>query len=195
MNPHVRLLDCELVSWLVGRSIWRLVVWAVKRAVSYTFKFQCSLSKHLLTCYLLLYRMVLDSIRTLTIWMFSVGVGWQDFYLLQLLGNIKSLRSNNGYLPTFLSIYLFIYLSDHSPACLILQQSTLPSYLSYLAAYIHTSIYLSIHPSICLSIYPTMYISNYQSAHLPCQGFAILLSGMCFYNDIIILPGIKKIAR
>ena len=164
-----------------------------------------------MTYYLLLYRMVLDSIRTLTIWMFSVGVGWQDFYLLQLLGNIKSLRSNNGYLPTFLSIYL--YLSDNSPACLILQQSTLPSYLSlYLAAYIHTSIYLSIHPSICLSIYPTMYISNYQSAHLsidisfylgaclsinllPCQGFAILLSGMCFYNDIIILPGIKKIAR
>merc|ERR1712142_475441 len=31
-------------------------------------------------------RMVLDSIRTLTIWMFSVGVGWQDFYLLQLAG-------------------------------------------------------------------------------------------------------------
>jgi len=55
-------------------------------------------------------RMVLDSIRTLTIWMFSIAVGWQQFYLLQLLG------------------------------------------------------------------------------------FAILLSGMCFYNDIIIIPGIKKIA-
>ena len=27
------------------------------------------------------------------------------------------------------------------------------------------------------------------------KGFAILLSGMCFYNDIIILPGIKKILR
>ena len=26
-------------------------------------------------------------------------------------------------------------------------------------------------------------------------GFAILLSGMSFYNDIIILPGIKKILR
>ncbi|XP_023326441.1 solute carrier family 35 member F6 [Eurytemora carolleeae] len=55
-------------------------------------------------------RMVLDSIRTLTIWMFSIAVGWQSFYPLQLLG------------------------------------------------------------------------------------FAILLSGMCFYNDILIIPGIKKIA-
>ena len=26
-------------------------------------------------------------------------------------------------------------------------------------------------------------------------GFAILLSGVCFYNDIIILPGIKKILQ
>jgi len=31
-------------------------------------------------------RMVLDSIRTLVIWMVSIGVGWQDFYALQLLG-------------------------------------------------------------------------------------------------------------
>jgi len=56
-------------------------------------------------------RMVLDSIRTISIWMFSISVGWQTFSALQLLG------------------------------------------------------------------------------------FAILLSGMCFYNDIIILPGIKKILR
>jgi len=55
-------------------------------------------------------RMVLDSIRTISIWMFSIAVDWQDFYALQLLG------------------------------------------------------------------------------------FAILLSGMCFYNDIIILPGIKRLA-
>merc|ERR1712168_134660 len=31
-------------------------------------------------------RMVLDSVRTLVIWMVSLRVGWQDFYLLQLLG-------------------------------------------------------------------------------------------------------------
>merc|ERR1719153_918678 len=31
-------------------------------------------------------RMVLDSVRTLVIWMFSIGVGWQAFYQLQLLG-------------------------------------------------------------------------------------------------------------
>jgi len=54
-------------------------------------------------------RMVLDSIRTMSIWMVSIALHWQNFYALQLLG------------------------------------------------------------------------------------FAILISGMCFYNDIIILPGIKKI--
>jgi len=31
-------------------------------------------------------RMVLDSIRTLVIWMVSIGVGWQQFYALQLAG-------------------------------------------------------------------------------------------------------------
>jgi len=31
-------------------------------------------------------RMVLDSIRTISIWMFSIAVGWQQFYGLQLLG-------------------------------------------------------------------------------------------------------------
>merc|ERR1719187_1280680 len=31
-------------------------------------------------------RMVLDSIRTISIWMFSIAVHWQDFYALQLLG-------------------------------------------------------------------------------------------------------------
>merc|ERR1711990_798610 len=31
-------------------------------------------------------RMVLDSIRTLVIWMVSIGVGWQNFFALQLLG-------------------------------------------------------------------------------------------------------------
>merc|ERR1719430_876474 len=31
-------------------------------------------------------RMVLDSIRTIVIWGFSLAVGWQEFYLLQLLG-------------------------------------------------------------------------------------------------------------
>merc|ERR1719427_715096 len=31
-------------------------------------------------------RMVLDSVRTLVIWMVSIGVGWQDFYALQLAG-------------------------------------------------------------------------------------------------------------
>lgn len=31
-------------------------------------------------------RMVLDSIRTLTIWMFSLAVGWQSFFPLQLAG-------------------------------------------------------------------------------------------------------------
>jgi len=56
-------------------------------------------------------RMVLDSVRTISIWMFSIAVGWQTFSPLQLLG------------------------------------------------------------------------------------FAILLSGMCFYNDILILPGIRKVAR
>merc|ERR1719193_768807 len=55
-------------------------------------------------------RMVLDSIRTMSIWMVSIALHWQKFHALQLLG------------------------------------------------------------------------------------FAILISGMCFYNDIIILPGIKKIA-
>merc|ERR1712088_1047632 len=30
-------------------------------------------------------RMVLDSVRTLVIWMVSIGVGWQDFFALQLL--------------------------------------------------------------------------------------------------------------
>jgi len=56
-------------------------------------------------------RMVLDSIRTISIWMFSLAVGWQSFYPLQL------------------------------------------------------------------------------------AGFAILLSGMCFYNDIIIMPTITKLLR
>ena len=31
-------------------------------------------------------RMVLDSVRTLVIWMVSLRVGWQDFYALQLVG-------------------------------------------------------------------------------------------------------------
>merc|ERR1719275_492869 len=31
-------------------------------------------------------RMVLDSVRTLVIWMVSIGVGWQNFFALQLLG-------------------------------------------------------------------------------------------------------------
>ena len=31
-------------------------------------------------------RMVLDSMRTLIIWMVSIAVGWQSFYALQLLG-------------------------------------------------------------------------------------------------------------
>jgi len=31
-------------------------------------------------------RMVLDSIRTLVIWMVSIGVGWQQFFALQLAG-------------------------------------------------------------------------------------------------------------
>merc|ERR1711936_968500 len=31
-------------------------------------------------------RMVLDSVRTLVIWMVSLRVGWQDFYALQLAG-------------------------------------------------------------------------------------------------------------
>lgn len=31
-------------------------------------------------------RMVLDSVRTLVIWMVSLGVGWQDFHWLQLVG-------------------------------------------------------------------------------------------------------------
>jgi len=31
-------------------------------------------------------RMVLDSIRTLVIWMVSIGVGWQQFFVLQLAG-------------------------------------------------------------------------------------------------------------
>merc|ERR1712130_1071330 len=31
-------------------------------------------------------RMVLDSVRTLVIWMVSIGVGWQQFFALQLLG-------------------------------------------------------------------------------------------------------------
>ena len=30
--------------------------------------------------------MVLDSIRTISIWMFSIAVGWQTFSPLQLLG-------------------------------------------------------------------------------------------------------------
>ena len=33
-------------------------------------------------------RMVLDSMRTLIIWMLSIAVGWQTFYALQLLGFI-----------------------------------------------------------------------------------------------------------
>merc|ERR1719369_2411366 len=55
-------------------------------------------------------RMVLDSVRTLVIWMASIGVGWQQFFALQL------------------------------------------------------------------------------------AGFCILVTGMCLYNDIIILPVIRKIA-
>lgn len=31
-------------------------------------------------------RMVLDSVRTMVIWMVSLGIGWQDFKYLQLLG-------------------------------------------------------------------------------------------------------------
>lgn len=31
-------------------------------------------------------RMVLDSVRTLIIWGVSIGVGWQDFHVLQLFG-------------------------------------------------------------------------------------------------------------
>ena len=31
-------------------------------------------------------RMVLDSVRTLVIWMVSIGVGWQQFFALQLAG-------------------------------------------------------------------------------------------------------------
>ena len=31
-------------------------------------------------------RMVLDSVRTLVIWGVSLGVGWQEFHALQLLG-------------------------------------------------------------------------------------------------------------
>lgn len=33
-------------------------------------------------------RMVLDSVRTMVIWMVSLGIGWQDFKYLQLLGFI-----------------------------------------------------------------------------------------------------------
>lgn len=29
-------------------------------------------------------RMVLDSVRTLFIWLFSLAVGWQDFFYLQV---------------------------------------------------------------------------------------------------------------
>ena len=31
-------------------------------------------------------RMVLDSVRTLVIWGVSLGVGWQSFHFLQLVG-------------------------------------------------------------------------------------------------------------
>ena len=31
-------------------------------------------------------RMVLDSVRTLVIWGVSLGIGWQDFHFLQLIG-------------------------------------------------------------------------------------------------------------
>lgn len=31
-------------------------------------------------------RMVLDSVRTMVIWMVSLGIGWQDFKSLQLVG-------------------------------------------------------------------------------------------------------------
>jgi len=31
-------------------------------------------------------RMVLDSIRTLVIWLVSLAIGWQDFNVLQILG-------------------------------------------------------------------------------------------------------------
>ena len=31
-------------------------------------------------------RMVVDSIRTLVIWIFSLAVGWQEFQYLQVIG-------------------------------------------------------------------------------------------------------------
>jgi hypothetical protein len=30
--------------------------------------------------------MVLDSVRTISIWMVSIAIGWQQFYVLQLIG-------------------------------------------------------------------------------------------------------------
>ena len=39
-----------------------------------------------------LYRMVMDSVRTIVIWAVSIGVGWQDFVYLQVSTNVYGLQ-------------------------------------------------------------------------------------------------------
>ena len=54
-------------------------------------------------------RMVLDSVRTLVIWGVSLGIGWQVFHFLQLIGFFVLVVGMCIYNDLIISKYLYLF--------------------------------------------------------------------------------------
>lgn len=69
--------------YMLGNS-WKLSLCIAGNVLSIAFfnYFGISVTKHMNAAT----RMVLDSVRTVVIWAFSMAVGWQDFCWMQVLG-------------------------------------------------------------------------------------------------------------